>query len=319
MSRAESSRRRYRTFVKAYRDRTLEDPADGEKKPKAGWHPRGQGQGSRQAARISARLHQLAVAAPLCDCRLLPARPDHRRPRDDRAALHAVHHRPRPAQRDARPRRAPVAAAPRRRLLRRRHRRRQHDAGDQGLPPEAAQRQRDAVAAAVAVRSHAAPAAGEALRHEDRRHPVAADRRRRNDQRPAADGGRLAVALGDPPGDRRVGPDGAQLAPGPDRDGDHSRHHGDEPGIHAAHPADLPVGAQGRRDHRRPRRRDLLRHPRRARLRARDARARRVHARPPHRAAQGAVRASPRAAGLDVLGPADLGGQRRHRLVRRLS
>ena len=36
MSRAESSRRRYRTFVKAYRDRTLEDPADGEKKPKAG-------------------------------------------------------------------------------------------------------------------------------------------------------------------------------------------------------------------------------------------------------------------------------------------
>src|SRR5215204_492133 len=36
MSRAESSRRRYRTFVKAYRDRTLEDSADGEKKPKAG-------------------------------------------------------------------------------------------------------------------------------------------------------------------------------------------------------------------------------------------------------------------------------------------
>ena len=36
MSRAESSRRRYRTFVKAYSDRTLEDPADGEKKPKAG-------------------------------------------------------------------------------------------------------------------------------------------------------------------------------------------------------------------------------------------------------------------------------------------
>jgi ATP-binding cassette, subfamily B, bacterial len=39
MSRAESSRRRYRTFVKAYRDRTLEDPADGEKKPKAGVTP----------------------------------------------------------------------------------------------------------------------------------------------------------------------------------------------------------------------------------------------------------------------------------------
>src|SRR6188508_2629265 len=39
MSRAESSRRRYRTFVKAYRDRTLEDPADGEKKPKASGTP----------------------------------------------------------------------------------------------------------------------------------------------------------------------------------------------------------------------------------------------------------------------------------------
>ena len=33
MSRAESSRRRYRTFVQAYRIRTLEDPADAEHKP----------------------------------------------------------------------------------------------------------------------------------------------------------------------------------------------------------------------------------------------------------------------------------------------
>ncbi|HEU4689634.1 MAG TPA: ABC transporter ATP-binding protein, partial [Vicinamibacterales bacterium] len=39
MARAESSRRRYRTFVKAYRDRSLEDPADGEKKPKAAASP----------------------------------------------------------------------------------------------------------------------------------------------------------------------------------------------------------------------------------------------------------------------------------------
>src|SRR5688500_626808 len=35
MPRAETSRRRYRTFVKAYKDRTLEDPADAEQKPKA--------------------------------------------------------------------------------------------------------------------------------------------------------------------------------------------------------------------------------------------------------------------------------------------
>ena len=203
MSRAESSRRRYRTFVKAYRDRTLEDPADGEKKPKAGVTEEDKAKAAgkrREYLRDYINWlwpHRFAIAGFF----LLALH--HRRPRDDRAALHAVHHRPRPAQRDARPRDAPVAAAPRRHLLRRRHRRRQHDAGLQGLPPEAAQRQRDAVAAALAVRSHAAPAAGEALRHEDRRHPLAADRRRRDDQRPAADGGRLAVALGDPPGDRR--------------------------------------------------------------------------------------------------------------------
>jgi ATP-binding cassette subfamily B protein/subfamily B ATP-binding cassette protein MsbA len=39
MARAESSRRRYRTFVKSYRDRTLEDPADAERKPKASGSP----------------------------------------------------------------------------------------------------------------------------------------------------------------------------------------------------------------------------------------------------------------------------------------
>src|SRR5687767_6966123 len=36
MSRAEFSRRRYRTFVQAYKSRTLEDPADTEHKPLAG-------------------------------------------------------------------------------------------------------------------------------------------------------------------------------------------------------------------------------------------------------------------------------------------
>ena len=41
-------------------------------------------------------------------------------------------------------------------------------------------------------------------------------------------------------------------------------------GLHPADPADLPLGPQGRRGDRRPRRRDLLRHPRRPRLRPRD-------------------------------------------------
>ena len=58
--------------------------------------------------------------------------------------------------------------------------------------------QRDAVAAAVAVRPAAAPAAAEAVGHEDRRHPVAPHRRRRHDDRPAADGDRVAVDLGHP-------------------------------------------------------------------------------------------------------------------------
>src|SRR5919106_430168 len=43
-----------------------------------------------------------------------------------------------------------------------------------------------------AVRPAAAPAAAEALGHEDRRNSLAADRRRRNDERAAAHGGHLA-------------------------------------------------------------------------------------------------------------------------------
>ena len=111
----------------------------------------------------------------------------------------------------------------------------------------------------------------------------------------------------DPAGDRRRRPVGAQLAAGADGAGDHPRRHADQLRLRAAHPADLPLGAQGRRADRRPRRRDVLRHPRRARVRPRDARAARLHARPAHGAAQGAVRASPRAGALDVVGPARLG------------
>ena len=74
MSRAESSRRRYRTFVKAYKDRTLEDPADGEKKPKAAGTPEDKAKAAgkrREYLRDYLRWlwpHRFAVA------RLLPAR-----------------------------------------------------------------------------------------------------------------------------------------------------------------------------------------------------------------------------------------------------
>ena len=157
--------------------------------------------GHRQASRVPARVPALAVAASLRHRRLLSARADGRRPRDDRAAVHAVHHRPRAAQhrrstRAARLARLHLAGA----IVRRGHRRLEPDRRAQGLPPAAAERARDAVAAAVAVRPAAAPAAAEAVGHEDRRHPVAAHRRRRHDDRAAADGGRLAGGLGHPAG-----------------------------------------------------------------------------------------------------------------------
>ena len=69
---------------------------------------------------------------------------------------------------------------------------------------------------------------------------------------------------------------------------------------------------------RRARRRNVLRHPRRARLRPRDARADGIHGRAARRAAEGTVRAPTRDRAVDVVGPARVRRERRHRLVWRL-
>ena len=295
MSRVESSRRRYGTFVKAYRNRTLEDPADGEKKPKTGATVEDKAKAAGKRREYLRDYIKWLVAASLRDRRFLVLglitaglemiEPLFMRFIIDRVLLNET------LDRASRLSQLHVAA-----LRCRRHRRRQHDAGVQGLPPEAVERQRDA-AAAVAVRLHAAPAAGEALRHEDGRHPVlAADRRRRNDQRPAADGGRVAIALGGPSGDCRLRPDGAQLAPRAHRAGDDPRHHGDELGftrrirpIYRSVRKDAEVidGRVG----------ETFSGIRVVRAFAREFRELgEVHARPAYRAPQGAVRAPSRAA-----------------------
>ncbi len=87
------------------------------------------------------------------------------------------------------------------------------------------------------------------------------------------------------------------LAIVPGRDGGELR-------LRAAGAPDLPIGAEGRRADRRPRRRDVLGNPRRPRVRPRSARGRRLHGRAPHGAAQGAVRPPPGNGPLDVVGPA---------------
>ena len=108
----------------------------------------------------------------------------------------------------------------------------------------------------------------------------------------------------DPPGHRRRDAAGAQLAAGADGAGDHPGRDADQLHLRAARPAHLPVGPQGRGTDRRPGGRDVLRDSRRPGLPPRSARAARLHARAAHRAAQGAVRAAPRAGDLDVLGTA---------------
>ena len=143
----------------------------------------------------------------------------------------------------------------------------QPDRRAQGLPPAPAERAGHAVAAPVALRPAAAPAAAEAVGHEDRRHPVAPHRRRRHDDRAAADGGRVAGGLARPADHRRRRADDAELAAGADGAGHHPRRDADELRVRAPRPADLPHRPQGRRTDRRPRRRDVLRHPRRPRVR----------------------------------------------------
>ena len=259
----------------------------------------------------------MAPPAPVRRGERLRPRPAGGRPPDDRAAVHAVHHRPRAADRGADAGGAHRPAESRRRDVPRRDHRLEPVQHVQGLPAAAAQRAAGAVAPALAVRAHAPPAAAQALGLQDGRHPVAPLRRRRDDHRPVPDGDRLAGGVGHSPRDRRRGVDVAQLAARAHRAGDHPRRDVDE--LHAVAPraADLPQHAEGRRDHRRARRRDVLGHPRRARLSRRGARDARVHARPPHAPAKGDVRAPPRAHSVDVVGAAVERRERRDRVVRR--
>ena len=270
-----------------------------------------------QAAPERRRLRGLAVAAPVSGRRGVRPGAGDRRPRDGGAAVHALHRRQRAADVGA-ARRAAEPAAPGRRPVR--------DGGGavapvqraQGLPPAPAQHPGDAGAAPVAVRPDAAPAAADAVGHEDRRHPVAHHRRRGYHHRPAAAGDHLAVDLRRAPADRGGGAVLAELAAGVDRPGHHPGHHLHQLHRRAPRPADLPHAAQGRRADRRPRRRDLLRHPRRAGVPPRVARAAGVPARPPHGAAQGALRPAPRDGDLGLVGAAAGRGQRGDRVVRRL-
>ena len=131
----------------------------------------------------------------------------------------------------------------------------------------------------VAVRPPAASAAAEALGHEDGRHPLASQRRRRDDDRLAADGRRVAVGLAGPAAHRRDGADAAQLASGADGVGHHPGRDDDQLRLLAPHPPHLPHRPQGHRARRRPCRRNVLGYPRRPRLCPRDSRAARLHAR----------------------------------------
>src|SRR5947199_56486 len=274
--------------------------------------------GSGRATSLRARVPALAAAVSLRRHRAPRPRPrDHRTP-DDRAAVHAVHHRSGPAQNGARHRVPARAAAAGGWGVRRRGDPLQRDRRAAGLSPALAERPRHDVAAPVVVRATAVPAALHAVGHEDRRHPVPLDGRRGDDDRLAADGARVTARVAHPSGRRRHGAAGPELAARADGNGRGSR--GDVDQFHggAAHPADLPLAAAGRGAHRRPGGRNVLGDSYRAGVPARAPGAAQLHARAAHGAPQGAVRASPRAGAVDVLGPDAGGRERGDRLVRRV-
>src|SRR5437660_1647287 len=117
----------------------------------------------------------------------------------------------------------------------------------------------------------------------------------------AADGARVARRVAHPSGRRRRGAAGAELAVGVDRDGRRARGDADQLHRGAAHPADLPLDAQGRGAYRRPGGGDVLRDSHRPRVPAGIAGAAQLHAGATHGAPQGAVRAPPRAGAVVVL------------------
>src|SRR6184192_686594 len=247
--------------------------------------------GSGQATSLRARVPALAAPVSLRRHRAPRPRPrDHRTP-DDRAAVHAFHHRSGPAQNGAR-HRVPARAAA---------------AGGWGVRRRGDPLQRDRRAAGLS------PALAERPRH-----PVPLDGRRGDDDRLAADGARVTARVAHPSCRRRHGAAGPELAAGADGNGRRSRGAVDQFHGGAAHPADLPLAAAGRGAHRRPGGRNVLGNSHRAGVPAGAPGAAQLHARAAHGAPQGAVRASPGAGAVDVLGPDAGGRERGDRLVRRV-
>ncbi len=233
MRHTRSSRHRYRGFVEDYKQRRLDEKADAAKhgkpldaspsdtataasgaaasqngEPHDGADTNGDAPPESNGKRSGKRReylreylrwlwpHRYAVGAVFVFAL------HRRRVADDRAALHAVHHRPRALEHRTGCRRASAALEHRRRRVSRRHHPLQPGQRAQGLPAAPAEHARHALAPPRVVRAAAAPAVAQALGHEDRRHPLAPDRRRRYHHRPVADGDRLAVALHHPAGDR---------------------------------------------------------------------------------------------------------------------
>ena len=244
MSHPQPSRRRYRAFVQDYKQRRLDDGTEPGKESPPSASPMPWSGKRRDYLRDYLRWlwpHRFELAGvfvlALIVAGLEMIEPLFMRFIIDRVLLNT----------SMDTRREALRAAPRRHGVRRGDPALESHARAQGLPPEAVEREGHAVAAPVAVRPPAASAAVEAVGHEDGRHPVASDRRRGNDDGPAADGGDLADALAGAPDHRGEHPDGDELAPGSHRADHHPRGDGDELRVHPANPADLPIRPQGRR------------------------------------------------------------------------
>ena len=107
MSRPRTSRQHYDVFRRDYREGTLDDKIAG-----AGQKP-AKRRARHEAPRVPARLPALALAPPLGRRGHLRAGDHDGRARDDRAAVHAVHHRSRAARHRGRDGGSPAPAEPR--------------------------------------------------------------------------------------------------------------------------------------------------------------------------------------------------------------
>ena len=195
VERLRSSKRRYLRFVDDYNHGRLDpDQQAGGDADVVVATPRGVLSAAAagalpggQAPPEPRRLRGVAVAAPLSGGGGVRPGAGDRRPRDGGAAVHALHRRQRAAD-VAVAGRAAEPAAPGRRPVRGGGGAVAPGQRAEGLPPAPAQHPGDAGAAPVALRPPAAPAAADAVGHEDGRHPVADHRRRGHHHRPAAAG-----------------------------------------------------------------------------------------------------------------------------------